>query len=41
MMLRYAAYGYDGYIDIPLATRNGDYKNPTKLLFYSAPHGMV
>jgi len=28
--------GYDGYIDIPLATRNGDYKKPTKLLFYSA-----
>jgi hypothetical protein len=28
--------GYDSYIDIPLATRNGDYKKPTKLLFYSA-----
>src|SRR4249920_1693041 len=36
---RYASLetsGYDGYIDIPLATRNGDYKKPTKLLFYSA-----
>ena len=28
--------GYDSYIDIPLATRDGDYKKPTKLLFYSA-----
>src|SRR6476469_1883813 len=28
--------GYDGYIDIPLTTRRGDYKEPTKLLFYSA-----
>jgi hypothetical protein len=36
---RYASLetsGYDGYIDIPLATRYGDYKKPTKLLFYSA-----
>ena len=36
---RYASLetsAYDGYIDIPLATRNGDYKEPTKLLFYSA-----
>ena len=33
--------GYDSYIDIPLATRNGDYKvKPTKLLFYSARNGM-
>jgi hypothetical protein len=28
--------GYDSYIDIPLATKSGDYKKPTKLLFYSA-----
>jgi hypothetical protein len=28
--------GYDSYIDIPLATKYGDYKKPTKLLFYSA-----
>ena len=36
---RYASLetsAYDGYIDIPLATRLGDYKTPTKLLFYSA-----
>ena len=28
--------GYDSYIDIPLATRFGDYQKPTKILFYSA-----
>ena len=28
--------GYDSYIDIPLATKYGDYKTPTNLLFYSA-----
>jgi len=36
---RYASLetsAYDGYIDIPLATKLGDYKEPTKLLFYSA-----
>ncbi|WP_441254299.1 DUF1214 domain-containing protein [Bradyrhizobium sp. 613_E4_N2_2] len=36
---RYASMetsAYDGYIDIPLSTRSGDYKEPTKLLFYSA-----
>jgi hypothetical protein len=36
---RYASMetsAYDGYIDIPLSTRFGDYKEPTKLLFHSA-----
>src|ERR1700742_2856843 len=36
---RYASMetsAYDGCIDIPLSTRSGDYKEPTKLLFYSA-----
>src|SRR4026209_2739724 len=36
---RYASMetsAYDGYIDIPLSTRSGDYKEPTKVLFYSA-----
>src|SRR6476659_4639182 len=36
---RYASMetsAYDGYIEIPLSTRFGDYKEPTKLLFYSA-----
>jgi len=36
---RYASMetsAYDGYIDIPLSTRSGEDKQPTKLLFYSA-----
>jgi hypothetical protein len=27
--------GYDHYVDVPLATTQGDFKKPTKLLFYT------
>ena len=29
------AFGYDHYVYVPLTTRNGDFKEPKKILFYS------
>jgi len=29
-------FGYDHYVYVPMATRNGDFKKPKKMLFYSA-----
>jgi hypothetical protein len=29
------AFGYDHYVYVPLTTRNGDFKEPKKMLFYS------
>ena len=30
--------GYDHYVNVPMATRLGDFKKPEKMLFYTAAH---